>query len=305
MPEPSPNLTCPLAAGLIGVGLVGTALAERLLAAGHSLTGYDVAADRRQALAALGGTPVESARAVAQAGDPVLLSLPDTDAVLAAVTGEDGVLSARPLPSTLIDTTTGDPWAVEGLAAHLAGRGIAYLDATISGSSQQVRDGQAVYMVGGPDGAYAACAPLFDALGGRCFHLGPAGCGTRAKLASNLIMGLNRLALAEGLVFAEALGLDPARFLELLVETPAYSRQMDTKGPKMTAGDFAPQARLTQHAKDVSLILDSAARLGLYLPASRLHQALLRAAIEAGDGTLDNSAIIRQLQRLQREQGGG
>ncbi|MFH1569487.1 MAG: NAD(P)-dependent oxidoreductase [Gemmatimonadota bacterium] len=304
MPEPTPNLDRP-DIGLVGIGLIGTALAERLRAAGYALTGCDLAADRRQALAALGGAPVESARAVAEACDTVLLALPDSDAVLTAVTDEDGVLAARHLPAAIVDTTTGDPEAVADLAAHLAGRGVAYLDATISGSSQQVREGQAVFMVGGPQAAYAACAPVFDALGGRRFHLGPPGSGTRAKLASNLVLGLNRLALAEGLLFAEGLGLDPAGFLDLLVETPAYSRQMDTKGPKMTARDFAPQARLAQHAKDVDLILGSAARLGLYLPASRLHQALLRAAIEAGDGALDNSAIIRQLQRLQREQGGG
>lgn len=287
--------------GLIGVGLVGTALAERLLGAGFTVVGHDVSDERQRALQTLGGTAAPDAGAVAAACDAVLLSLLDSDTVLAVVEGPRGILSAHRLPTHIIDTTTGDPAVTVELAGRLAERGIAYLDATISGSSQQVRDGEAVLMVGGDRAAYDHCTPVFDALGGRRFHLGPAGSGARAKLATNLVLGLNRLALAEGLVFASELGLDPAGFLELLVQTPAYSRQMDTKGPKMVAGEFSPQARLAQHAKDVELILRSAARQRLYLPVSRLHRALLHAAIEAGDGDLDNSAIIQQIHRLQRE----
>lgn len=287
--------------GLIGIGLVGTALAERLLAAGYALTGFDIDGERRRAFAALGGSPAADAAAVAEVCDTVLLSLMDSETVRTAVQGDRGILAAGHLPSCVIDITTGDPQVTADLATLLAVRGVAYLDATISGSSQQVRDGQAVFMVGGDEAAYDSCAPVFDAIGGRRFHLGPAGSGARAKLATNLVLGLNRLALAEGLVYAGELGLDPARFLELLVETPAYSRQMDTKGPKMVSGDFEPQARLAQHAKDVQLILKTAEQMNLYLPASRLHHALLRAAIEAGDGGLDNSAIIQQIQRLRRE----
>lgn len=287
--------------GLIGIGLVGTALAERLAGAGVSVAGYDILPERGLALERLGGRMLTDAAAVAEACETLVLSLVDSATVSTVVRGSRGVLETANPPSIIVDTTTGNPQAGAALAADLADRGITYLDATISGSSQQVRDGQALFMVGGDRAVFDDCAPLFDAMGGYRVHLGPAGSGARAKLATNLVMGLNRLALAEGLVYATELGLDAASFVDLLLQTPAYSRQMDNKGPKMAGGDFAPQGRLAQHAKDVDLILESAAGLGLDLPASRLHQALLRAAIEAGDGDLDNSAIIRQLQRLQQE----
>jgi len=283
--------------GLVGIGLVGTALAENLLRAGVQVTGFDVEADRRQALERLGGQGAPNAAAVAQAADVVFLALTDSPTVRFVIEGDDGILAAPERPAFIIDTTTGDPDQTQEVAALLREHGITYLDATISGSSQQVRDGDAVFMVGGDESALAVCTPLFDAIGGTRFHVGPAGAGARAKLASNLVLGLNRLALAEGLVFARELGLDLSRFLELLKATPAYSRQMDTKGAKMTEAEFAPQARLAQHRKDVDLILQCAARLGLRPPVSHLHLELLDAAIEAGDGSLDNSAIIRQILR--------
>lgn len=283
--------------GLVGIGLVGTALAQSLLRAGFGVTGFDIVPDRRRALEKLGGRCTQDAASTARAADVVFLALMDSTTVRTVIEGDDGILAAPQLPEFIIDTTTGDPDQTREVAALLQEHGVAYLDAAISGSSQQVRDGEAVFMVGGDESALEACAPLFDAIGGTRFHLGPAGAGARAKLASNLVLGLNRLALAEGLVFARELGLDLPRFLELLRASPAYSRQMDTKGAKMVEGDFAPQARLAQHRKDVDLILQCAARLGLRPPVSHLHIELLDAAIEAGEGALDNSAIIRQLRR--------
>ena len=277
--------------GIIGLGLVGTALSQRLLAAGYRL---DIAAERCAAFAAAGGQATTTVVDVASACSMIFLSLPDSAAV-ASVVGP--LRTAATPPRYIIDTTTGDPAQVEPLATALAAAGIDYLDAAISGSSDQVRTGAAVFMVGGDSDAFSRCAPLLADLSDTVFHLGPAGSGSRAKLASNLVLGLNRLALAEGLVLAEALGLDTARFLDLLMQTPAYSRQMDTKGPKMVQGDFAPAARLAQHRKDVGLILAAAHRAGLELPVSALHAQLLDAAIDAGDGALDNSAIIRQVRR--------
>jgi 3-hydroxyisobutyrate dehydrogenase-like beta-hydroxyacid dehydrogenase len=131
----------------------------------------------------------------------------------------------------------------------------------------------------------------------KVFYLGPSGSGSKAKLASNLVLGLNRLALAEGLIFAEKLGLDLEAFLELLKVTPAYSAIMDTKGEKMLKSDFTPQARLRQHHKDVSLILKYAEQAGQELPLSKVHLDVLQKAIESGDADLDNSAVIKELRR--------
>jgi 3-hydroxyisobutyrate dehydrogenase-like beta-hydroxyacid dehydrogenase len=144
------------------------------------------------------------------------------------------------------------------------------------------------------------CADILQSLGKETFYLGNSGNGSRAKLASNLILGLNRLALAEGLVFANKLGLDPKVFLELLKVTPAYSAAMDVKGKKMLDGDFTPQARLSQHHKDVSIMLKYSKKLGQELPLSKVHLDVLKKAIEAGDGDLDNSAVIRDIERRKK-----
>ena len=283
--------------GLVGLGLVGSALAARLLERGYAVVGCDIDADKTRALEAGGGTAAPTPAAVADSCGRVVLSLMTSDIVRRVVSGPDGILRATRKPTVLIDTTTGDPEETTALAAELGSRGIAYLDATISGSSQQIRRGEGTFMVGGDAQALESNRALFACLTARLYHLGPAGSGSRAKLASNLVLGLNRLALAEGLVFAEKLGLDLEAFLGVLRDSPAYSAAVDTKGPKMLSGDFEPAARLRQHGKDVDLILEYARRAGLDLPLSAAHRGVLRAAVDAGDGDLDNSAVIRQLRR--------
>jgi 2-hydroxy-3-oxopropionate reductase len=116
------------------------------------------------------------------------------------------------------------------------------------------------------------------------------------KLISNLVLGLNRAALAEGLAFASAIGIDPAAALEVLKGSSAYSRAMDVKGQKMIAGDFSVQARLSQHLKDVELMLQAARDAGQSLPLSETHRQLMQQAEACGWGDLDNSAIIKVLQ---------
>jgi 3-hydroxyisobutyrate dehydrogenase-like beta-hydroxyacid dehydrogenase len=227
----------------------------------------------------------------------VVLSLLTSSVVRQVIEGDGGILQAEPLPELILDTTTGDPDETEKIAALLADRGIGYLDATISGSSAQIKNGEGVFTVGGPEEHFAASRGILEALTGKVFHVGPAGNGAKTKLVINLILGLNRVALAEGLAFAEALGFDLSNMLPLLAATPAHSRMMDSKGQKMVEGSFEPQARLSQHRKDVRLILDLARRAGQELPLSQAHLAILDAAVEAGDGDLDNSAVIQELRR--------
>jgi 3-hydroxyisobutyrate dehydrogenase-like beta-hydroxyacid dehydrogenase len=283
--------------GLVGIGLVGTAIAESLLARQFEVVGFDIDPERCVELQRLGGTSTDSPADVAGRVEHVVLSLPDTKAVRQAVEGPNGLLEAEPLPPYIIDTTTGDPEETMALVGRLAQKGVIMLDSTISGSSRQVRDRAAVFMVGGDKEAFEKCRDIFEALSEKVFYVGPSGHGSKAKLASNLILGLNRLALAEGLVFAEKLGIDPAAFLELLKTTPAYSVVMDIKGEKMLKGDFTAQARIRQHRKDVSLILTYAERTGQELPLSNVHLDVLDKAIAAGDADLDNAAVIRELRR--------
>ena len=283
--------------GIVGIGLVGTAIAQRLLAEKFDVVGFDVDWAKCEQLKQIGARAVSSSAALAQETNRVILSLPDTDAVLRVVEGPGGILEAETPPTYIIDTTTGDPEKTEELAQRLAKRGIYFLDAPFSGSSLQLRSRDVVFMVGGNEAAFKTCEDIFQALAEKIFYIGPSGSGSRAKLASNLVLGLNRLALAEGLVFASKLGLEPRAFLELLKVTPAYSVAMDVKGKKMVNGDFTPQARLRQHHKDVSIILKYAQKYGQELPLSSVHLDILAKAIAAGEGELDNSAVIREIER--------
>ena len=150
-------------------------------------------------------------------------------------------------------------------------------------------------MVGGDAESFAACSDIFAWIGPRTFHTGPAGTGAKMKLVTNLVLGLNRAALAEGLAFAQSIGLDLDLSLAVMRGSTAYSRIMDTKGERMIRGDFAPDARLSQHLKDVRLIVDVGRQAGLPMPLSAAHRVVLEEAEAAGYGELDNSAIIKVL----------
>jgi 3-hydroxyisobutyrate dehydrogenase-like beta-hydroxyacid dehydrogenase len=277
------------AVGIIGLGLMGGALAERFRGGGLRVVGYDLRDECRQQLASVGGEATGSVREVFASSRTVVLSLPTSDAVR-EVLSEAGELLRGAI---VIDTTTGDPIATEEIGRQLACAGCDYLDATLTGSSAQARAGEVVVTAGGPAEVFAKAQPLFRLFASRWFHVGPWGSGARTKLVVNLVLGLNRVVLAEGLSFARRCGLDPEAVLEVLKSGAAYSRAMDTKGRKMIAGDFAPQARLSQHLKDVRLILGEGGRAGAELPFSALHEKLLAQLVERGLGDCDNSAVIR------------
>jgi putative dehydrogenase len=177
------------------------------------------------------------------------------------------------------------------------------LDTPVSGTSEQVRRGEGVGLIGGDAATVSTVDDVLEILFPRRFHIGQVGDGGRAKLAINLVLGLNRLALAEGLVFAERVGLDPQAFLPIARASAAYSQVMDTKGTKMTRRDFAPQGRARQHLKDVHLILAQARKAGLDLPLSSMHADVLEACLRAGEGDLDNSVVIEEIRRRSLNRG--
>ncbi|HYV34749.1 MAG TPA: NAD(P)-dependent oxidoreductase [Gemmataceae bacterium] len=281
--------------GFLGLGLLGSALAERALAGGFEVVGFDLSESCRANLQKLGGQPKSSASEVASFCRRLVLALPD-DNVCREVLAE--IDSALIKGTVVIDTTTGDPDGMSALGRTLAERGVTYLDAAISGSSAQVRLGEALMMVGGPAETFVECQDLFHVLAREALHIGPCGSGAKMKLVTNLVLGLNRAALAEGLVFAAALGLTPEQTCEILRASMAYSRIMDTKGSKMLQGDFEPQAKLAQHRKDVDLMLAAAARTGQHLPLSETHRIVLEYAERLGLGQLDNSAIVRAIEQM-------
>jgi 3-hydroxyisobutyrate dehydrogenase-like beta-hydroxyacid dehydrogenase len=282
--------------GLVGLGLVGTALGARLAAAGFAVLGHDHSPQAREAWARGGGRVADSLAALGQACPCVVLAVFDTAGVLQVVEGPGGLLAGA-VTRAVIDCSTGDPDALQALAGRLAARGIDFIEAPLSGSSQQIAEGRATLLLGGDVAAAGRHAALLDALSPQRIHIGGAGMGARAKLATNLVLGLNRAVLAEGFVFAERLGIAPETFLALVLATPARSDAALAKGERMVRGDFAPQSRIHQHLKDVQLMLAAAQATGQRLPLSETHAAMLRAAVQAGDGELDNAAILRQLRR--------
>ena len=275
--------------GLIGVGLLGTALAERLLAAGYPVVGFDVESSRVDHLEQAGGRRAGSADQIARECDRLILSLPDSHVVQAVI---DEIANSLGTGTIILDTTTGAPEISESLGAELARRNVSYLDATVAGSSQQALAGEIVMMIGGEQAAVDRCHDVLTALARQTFHVGPCGSGARMKLVVNLVLGLNRAVLAEGLSFARVCGIDPAAALEVLRSGAAYSAAMDSKGLKMVQSDFTPQARLAQHRKDVSLIVDLAQANHMTLPLSQVHAELLDRALQLGFGESDNSAMV-------------
>ena len=289
--------------GLIGLGLVGQALAQRLQAAGFHCIGYDLRAEAIAQFAKAGYATASSVAELVASASTVLLAVFDTAGVLQITEGRDGEANAGGcLPSsasglTLIDCSTGDPEQLAALAVRLLARNIAFIEAPLSGSSSQIASGEATLLLGGDADTIADQKPVLDALSAQRTHVGGAGMGARAKLATNLVLGLNRAALAEGIVFAETQGIAPATFLKLVLQTPARSGAAEAKGQMMVDGDFTPQSRIRQHLKDVGLMMQAAKSVGQKLPLSEAHAALMRSAVAAGDGDLDNAAIIRQIKR--------
>lgn len=283
--------------GLVGLGLVGQSLAARLLAAGFAVHGFDLRPQAREALQALGGTAHQSTATIGACCPCVVLAVFDTQDTLSVLEQPDGLLAPGHRVHTVIDCSTGTPELLEQLAERLRGRGIDLLEGPLSGSSQQIAAGEATQLLGGTAEGIARNAAMFDAIATRRIHVGPAGAAARAKLATNLVLGLNRAALAEGMAFAECLGIPPATFVALVLATPARSAAAEAKGAMMASGRFEPQSRIRQHLKDVDLMLEAARAAGQPLPLSQAHAQLMRDAVAAGDGDLDNAAIVRQWRR--------
>lgn len=261
--------------GVVGLGLLGRAIAERLASAGFDVAGYDRSAEAMRTFE--GRASAEALRA-----DRIVLAVFDSADAEQVVANS----SAR----LYIDCTTGDPARVQALAARLAEKGVSYVEAPLSGSSDAVRRGEALMLVGGEP---AGCEDLLAAISTHRVAVGRPGMAARAKLATNLVLGLNRAALAEGIAFAEALGIPRRQFLDLVRASPAASAAALAKGEKMVSGDFAPESRIRQHLKDVRTML---AASPLQLPLTRAHERLLEDAVAAGDGDLDNAAIVRRWQ---------
>jgi putative dehydrogenase len=285
--------------GLVGIGLMGMVFAHRLRGAGLRVVGFDTDSARLDQFAQIGGEKASSIADVARRCAAILVvvfSGEQADGVI----GEIGAAlreTAHCTPRTVVLSITCDPERAGALAQRAAAAGLRFIEAPVSGTSDQVLHGDGVGLLGGEVPADAELTAIFDALMPRRFHVGKIGDGAKAKLAVNLILNLNRLALAEGLVLAERMGLDVTTFFEVARGSAAYSQVMDTKGGKMVSRDYSPHGRAAQALKDVRLMLAQAARAGQELPGCEVAAALLESCVRHGAGEQDSTVIVEEIRR--------
>jgi len=285
---------------VVGLGLLGQAFVSRLLGAGFEVVGFDIDRAKNIKLVERGGHPADSVGDLARRCDPIVLAVFSTDQVEDVIERELLPAAGDGSAKIVLCASTCDPERIARLAQRVGKRGLRLLETPVSGASGQVARGEGVGLIGGDAEVIRAVEGVLRALFARHFHIGKIGDAGRAKLAINLILGLNRLAMAEGLVFAERLGLDPEAFLNLARSSAAYSQVMDTKGAKMIHGEFAAEGRITQHLKDVDLMLEQAQRAKQQLPLAEIHADVLQACVRQGEGDLDNSAVIKEVRRRRR-----
>ena len=285
--------------GIVGLGLMGTAMSQKLMEAGHRVRGFDIDGGRLDALAENGGTPTASAAEAAEDAQFVILSLLYSHVVRESCLGEGGIASVAREGLIVIDTSTSSPDDSQKLGEDLRAQNIGFLDASLSGSRNNVLDGNIVSVVGGEESDFEAAEPILATFARSIHHMGPCGAGARTKLVINLVLGLTRLALSEGLVLGMKSGLEMEGLLEVLKDSAAYSKAMDQRGARMIHADYDnPLSRIKQHHKDVRLMLEQGQKLGSPMLLSSVHQQVLQAAEHGGLADADTSAIIEVFRRM-------
>ena len=288
-------MTADAPVGIIGLGLMGIALSARLIGANIPLVGFDIDPARCGMFRASGGMVATSVRELAAHSRTIIVAVYSGEQV-EALFGEidDGAGAARPV---VICTTTCAPGEIIGIAERASRARIPLLEAPISGTSTEVLDGTATALLAGDAGIINEVGELLNILCPRSLRVGTIGEASRAKLAINLILQTNRAALAEGIAFAERLGLDGHAFLAAAQQSAAYSAVMDSKGDKMLTRDYRPQSHIAQTLKDAELIIEEAGRCGMHLPLTTTQAELLRTAIALEGPERDSSAVIEAIRR--------
>ena len=284
--------------GIIGVGLLGSAVALRLLKARFEVKGYDTRPEQLKALEAQGLKAARSIAEVAAEADAVFTILPSLESVEKTILGAGGLIETAPPSVTLIQMSTISPELTRHLAKAAAEKGLGFLDAPMSGTSAMVARGDCTIFVGGDRARADECQPIFDAIAKRTHYVGDAGMASLAKLATNLLVGLNTAALAEALVLGAKGGLAPALLVEILKDSAAASKMLEVRGPLMASRQFDPQMKVALFLKDFNLMLEEGLRLGVPLPLTSLTQQLATATAAAGRGEEDLAAIVTTLELL-------
>ncbi len=284
--------------GFIGLGIMGRPMARNVLAAGFALVVYDLMSEPVTELAKLGATAANSPAEVATASDVVLLCLPDSPDVEAAMTGRQGLLAGARSGQIVVDMSTISPVTARALAEKAAAQGVILLDAPVSGGQVGAANGTLSIMVGGDAEALEQIRPVLSAMGKTILHLGDSGAGQVAKACNQLVIAVTIEAVAEAMVLASKAGVDPAKVRAALLGGYANSRVLEGHGERFLARDFTPGFRTRLQYKDLNIALDTGRAYGAPLPAGALVHQLYAAMMARGDGDLDHSALITLIEEL-------
>lgn len=283
--------------GFVGLGIMGRPMAANLIRGGHTLHVHDIAGVPAE-LTALGAVTGPDAKAVAEASEIVIVMVPDTPHVEAALFAEAGIAAGLAPGKLVIDMSSISPIATKEFAARINAQGCDYLDAPVSGGEVGAQQATLTIMVGGPQAAFDRARPLFALMGRNITLVGGNGDGQTCKVANQIIVALTVEAVAEALLFASKAGADPGKVRDALMGGFASSRILEYHGQRMIERNFDPGFRVELHQKDLGLALAGARQLGLSLPNTASTQELFNAVAARGGSKLDHSALVQALELL-------
>lgn len=287
-----------LTVGYIGLGLMGKSIARNILKAGFPLVAHNRSRAAVDELVGLGAKAAASPAEVAAQVDVVFTNLPDTPDVEQVALGPHGVIEAARPGLIFVDNSTIKPAAARKIAAALAEKGAAALDAPVSGGDIGARDGTLTIMVGGPAEALETVRPVFLAMGRTLTHVGESGAGQIAKACNQIMVAAQMVAMGELLIFARKAGADPQKVVEAIKAGAAQCWTLDVKPPRLFNANRNPGFKAYMQAKDLGIIMETAREYGVPLPSAAVDAQLYNAMLQMDMAGLDNSAVIGVLEAL-------
>ncbi|WP_421994418.1 NAD(P)-dependent oxidoreductase [Reyranella sp.] len=284
--------------GFIGLGAMGGPMALNLAKAGHKLVVHDIDQGKTAAVRAAGAELAGNAEAVAAAVDRTILIVETTEQAQDVIAGERGIIKGAKAGHVVVCMSTIDPFAARALAETLKARGIAMVDAPVSGGTGRAQSGDLSVIVGGDAETVAKCQDLFDAMGNRTFHVGPLGSGLAMKLVNNMLVQVNTVAVAEALVLGVKAGLDPQTIYEVVRVSTGASAAWELRVPRILAGDYEPGGTIDISYKDQELETAFAKRLGVPVLLANLSQQVYQMARARGLNKEDGSAVVKVFEQM-------
>ena len=284
--------------GYIGLGLMGKPIARNLLQAGYPLTVHNRSRGAVDELVSQGASPASSPKEVAQSSDIIFTNLPDTPDVMEVVLGEEGIREGCEAGKIWVDNSTIKPEASRQIASELFEIGVFALDAPVSGGDVGAKAGTLAIMVGGPAEAFERVMPVFQAMGKTITYVGESGAGQVAKACNQIMVAAQMVAMGELLLLARKSGVDPIRVIEAIRGGAAQCWTLDVKPPRLFSGDRSPGFKSHMMHKDLGIVMDTARKYGMPLPATSIHMQLYEAMLQNGMSDLDNSGVIGILEAM-------